>query len=1054
MGKKASGGAAQRTHTNPNATQFDLGELGQSMPTAVQHGFSSMLFRGPQPKPITGGGEVSETSGSTVRSRNSAAGAGASGNGGQRKGNHWLKSMQRATGQGDEDDDEDDDVDSGVSDEEEEASHGVQSGVAAQGQKEAPTAGDASAVAGISKGKGAAVGKQSATKTGNRSRNQHEAALTDPKKAAQYDVHRNIACGKKKQRSHSNGGADGGLTENNASMFNVLAGGAHGGPCAAANGAGGVGIEEESADLDKARKAQNRIAQREFRQRKQEYIRALECRVELLSTDHDTQVDRLRWLLRQLLIENNQLRAVLGLLSSFVGEKGMGGFLGSNQDVKKELEELLLTTSERTVTQAWHTWPGQKESGVLRQMRVDAHLPPEGLPESADRFAHQQKQRHQASVSQNKASSLADETNKGQKRKAGDTAPPIDSSSGGAGSAAADGDAASSARSASTGATPEEGGMQHPNEHRAPFGDSILAGSRVVSSGFKKPRFLEADDRAPDALLKEPPSSSSNHNQLTQSPIEIQQQPHQQQGFRMTSSSNHDPMTLPAGASAAAFMDMMRNVSSHLDGWRHHQQQAQTSVTGNGSGMEPSSSTSASAPLASSAASALRSAHQGAGPFPPFGLHGTFGLGGLDILRGMPSANGGSGDGSSVDLLVGNANEGSEGVMAATYGPSLHQAGFSAIGELPISGSLQNDFNLGFWQDQNTITNAFAAAAFQAIGRSQPNSNAASPAAANSTHEAAAAAAAAGSRMSPLTNNTYQTIPGMQGGPGQAASPSTSSGSPASAHVRKPASVGHGPTHRSPSMAAAAVDSSMQGSRSRADSDLSKACSASDSATGSVAAPGQYNCGPKCQEDCADIRHMKFTFERINNARKRFGRTDLLPLWTPHECSHTELKPADLERLRELDASGRDFPSGMTKTEEELERLNEAAMLSCHHLENFRRNPAYCLPSLLRPSVKQLSIPHDPLIDCLPFPGLRDSLITHPSEIDLDDVYFHMCQQTEVHDGDIMAEGTWELGVPFLIRYNHLIDDRTLSVCNKHRVARGEQPISRADLVSLARNSG
>jgi hypothetical protein len=96
------------------------------------------------------------------------------------------------------------------------------------------------------------------------------------------------------------------------------------------------------------RKAQNRIAQREFRQRKQQYIRALEGRVELLSSDHDTQVDRLRWALRGLLAENNQLREVVGNLAAFIGEGMIGGPLQKNGMSRDELEALIMNRSEKS----------------------------------------------------------------------------------------------------------------------------------------------------------------------------------------------------------------------------------------------------------------------------------------------------------------------------------------------------------------------------------------------------------------------------------------------------------------------------------------------------------------------------------------------------------------------------------------------------------------------------------------------------------------------------------------------------------------------------------
>ncbi|CAO1633809.1 unnamed protein product [Sympodiomycopsis kandeliae] len=140
-----------------------------------------------------------------------------------------------------------------------------------------------------------------------------------------------------------------------------------------------VAVDEEEAARN--RKAQNRIAQREFRQRKQQYIRALEARVELLSSDHDTQVDRLRHALRGLLAENNTLRSMLGSLARFIGEAMLGGPLQQTGISREELLEMINGRSEKTMTDAWQNWPGAKECEALRQIRVEANIPPEGLPD-------------------------------------------------------------------------------------------------------------------------------------------------------------------------------------------------------------------------------------------------------------------------------------------------------------------------------------------------------------------------------------------------------------------------------------------------------------------------------------------------------------------------------------------------------------------------------------------------------------------------------------------------------------------------------------------------
>lgn len=75
---------------------------------------------------------------------------------------------------------------------------------------------------------------------------------------------------------------------------------------------------------------------------------ALEARVELLSSDHDTQVDRLRWALRGLLNENNLLRSMLGNLAGFIGNDMLGGPLQKAGMDRDALEDLINTRSEKS----------------------------------------------------------------------------------------------------------------------------------------------------------------------------------------------------------------------------------------------------------------------------------------------------------------------------------------------------------------------------------------------------------------------------------------------------------------------------------------------------------------------------------------------------------------------------------------------------------------------------------------------------------------------------------------------------------------------------------
>ncbi|KAH7344885.1 hypothetical protein B0J17DRAFT_637379 [Rhizoctonia solani] len=86
------------------------------------------------------------------------------------------------------------------------------------------------------------------------------------------------------------------------------------------------GRKKSASNSQAARRDQNRIAQREFRLRKQQRIRDLEARVEILSEGQDEAYAQLRDIIRDLMDENTALRGLLRDVAGFVGE-GLGGTL-------------------------------------------------------------------------------------------------------------------------------------------------------------------------------------------------------------------------------------------------------------------------------------------------------------------------------------------------------------------------------------------------------------------------------------------------------------------------------------------------------------------------------------------------------------------------------------------------------------------------------------------------------------------------------------------------------------------------------------------------------
>lgn len=96
------------------------------------------------------------------------------------------------------------------------------------------------------------------------------------------------------------------------------------------NGQDDAGGSQAGGDADPAtRKVQNRISQRESRQRKALYVRQLEGHLRMLSMDKDDRVQALLVSISVILEENVKIRAMLASLAAYVGEDLQGGLMAS-----------------------------------------------------------------------------------------------------------------------------------------------------------------------------------------------------------------------------------------------------------------------------------------------------------------------------------------------------------------------------------------------------------------------------------------------------------------------------------------------------------------------------------------------------------------------------------------------------------------------------------------------------------------------------------------------------------------------------------------------------
>ncbi|PPQ72348.1 hypothetical protein CVT24_002064 [Panaeolus cyanescens] len=128
-----------------------------------------------------------------------------------------------------------------------------------------------------------------------------------------------------------------------------------------------------------ARRDQNRIAQREFRLRKQQRIRDLEARVEILSGGKDEALGEMRNMLKDLMAENQTLRNLLRSLANFIGE-GAGGLLPKLGWGLSDFNEFINKSETDT---AWEGY--QRRKKLSDDGETSSPLPQMPMPSSGKR---------------------------------------------------------------------------------------------------------------------------------------------------------------------------------------------------------------------------------------------------------------------------------------------------------------------------------------------------------------------------------------------------------------------------------------------------------------------------------------------------------------------------------------------------------------------------------------------------------------------------------------------------------------------------------------------
>ncbi|KAG8834830.1 hypothetical protein FRC17_006938 [Serendipita sp. 399] len=126
----------------------------------------------------------------------------------------------------------------------------------------------------------------------------------------------------------------------------------------------------------------------------------------------------------------------------------------------------------------------------------------------------------------------------------------------------------------------------------------------------------------------------------------------------------------------------------------------------------------------------------------------------------------------------------------------------------------------------------------------------------------------------------------------------------------------------------------------------------------------------------------------------------------------------------------------------------EAGKLIHYHLSNFKRNPAYRLPTSLRPTQIQRTVAHEFMIDGIPIPDVRDKFIMFKGSFDLAESIALLLGTSKIHSDDLLVHTNWELSEEWFTRFGFLATPAVLDVSNKWRRERHEPEIPSSVLKS------
>ncbi|CZT10561.1 uncharacterized protein RAG0_14995 [Rhynchosporium agropyri] len=125
--------------------------------------------------------------------------------------------------------------------------------------------------------------------------------------------------------------------------------------------------------------------------------------------------------------------------------------------------------------------------------------------------------------------------------------------------------------------------------------------------------------------------------------------------------------------------------------------------------------------------------------------------------------------------------------------------------------------------------------------------------------------------------------------------------------------------------------------------------------------------------------------------------------------------------------------------------------INCHNIRGLQIHIPINLytPAALKHTSLQMSTPHLPYIDLIPFPSIRDRLLRSQDVIDGAEVWGNIMDDVQVWGSSPWDDRGWDMGESSVKKWWWLMDDEALGSTNFWRGVRDEKALSMAEVKRL-----